>query len=225
VQNDARWWVPISIQRLFGADGEDDGANDSSQEDSDSDDSDDDSDDGETTFDKSYVDKLRKEAADRRIKTKEANDRAAAAEAELAKIKQAEMNELEKAQAAAEAAAKKSTEAEARAAQAEAALRQNSIQTAVALAAANAGFQDPSDALSMISQDDLLDEEGAVSDKAVTSKLKALAKAKPYLLKKRSGGSGDGGPKGNPSDADSFEAKQKAYLDEFTTTGGRVPAA
>lgn len=225
MQNNVRWWVPISIQRLFGADGESDDSNDTNSQVDDDDDSDDDLDDGDTTFDKAYVEKLRKENADRRIKAKEAADRAEAAEAELAKIREAEMGDLEKAQSAAEAAAKKSAEAEARAVAAEQKLRQNSIETAVALAAANAGFQDPSDALSMISQDELLDEEGAVSDKEVTSRLKALAKAKPYLLKTPGKGSGDGGPKGKPADQTSFEAKQKAYLEEMTTTGGRVPAA
>lgn len=221
-----RWWVPISVRSLYGAEGDDDDSSADSQVDDDDDgDDDDDSDDGETTFDKSYVDKIRKEAAARRVTAKTEKDRADAAEAELAKLKEAEMNDIEKATTAAEKAAKTATEAEARANAAEAELRQTRIETAVTLAAVEANFQDPTDALSMISQDDLLDEEGDISAKAVTKALAKLAKAKPYLLGAKKRSSGDGGPKGNPADAGSFEAKQKAYLEEMTTTGGRVPAA
>lgn len=220
-----RWWVPLSARKLYGADGEDDGSDTDSQVEDD-DDSDDDLDDGgETTFDKSYVDKLRRENAERRVKAKEAADKTAALEAELAKIKEAEMNDIEKATAAAEKAASEKAEALTRAEAAEAALRQTTIQTAVTLAAVEANFQDPADALSMISQDELLDEEGDISDKAVKSSLAKLAKAKPYLLKTPGKGTGDGGPTGRPADQKSFEAKQKAYLKEMTDTGGRIPAA
>ena len=224
--NNVRWWVPISIQKLYGAEGEDDESGaDSQVDDDDGSDDDDDSGDGETTFDKSYVDKLRKESAAKRIAAKTEKERADALEAELAKIKEAEMNDIEKATTAAEKAAKTASVAEARAVAAEAALQQTRIESAVTLAAVQANFQDPTDALSMISQDDLLDEEGEVSAKAVTKALAKLAKAKPYLLGAKKRTSGDGGPKGNPADAEGFEAKQKAYLEQFTTTGGRVPAA
>jgi hypothetical protein len=221
VHNNVRWWVPISTQRLFGADGEsEDTDTDSQVEDEGSDDTDD----GVTTFDQSYVDKLRKENAARRISAKEATDRATAAEAELAKVREAEMNDLEKATAAVVKAAKDKEDAEARAVAAEARLRQTEISTAVTLAAVEANFQDPTDALSMISQDELLDEEGEISAKAVKAALAKLAKAKPYLLGTKKQSKGDGGPIGNPADQESFAAKQKAYLEQMTTTGGRVPA-
>jgi len=223
-KNVNKWWEPLSVRKLYGADDEgDDSAADSQEEDDGDDDSD--VDDSPVTFDQAYVDKLRKENADRRIKAKEASEKATALETELAKIKEAEMNDIEKAQAAVEAATKKSADAEARAVDAEGALRETTIQTAVTVAAMEANFQDPSDALSMIPQDGLLDEEGEISDKAVKASLGKLAKAKPYLLKAPGKGSGDGGPTGRPADKQGFEAKQKAYLEEFTTTGGRVPAA
>jgi len=224
VHNNVRWWVPISTQRLYGADGEDEPVTDSQVEDEGGDDGDD-VDSGETTFDKSYVDKLRKESAAKRVAAKTEKERADALEAELAAIKEAEMNDLEKATTVAEKAAAKADAAEARADAAEAALRQTLVETAVTLAAVEANFQDPTDALSMISQDELLDEEGEISAKAVKAALAKLAKAKPYLLGTKKHSTGDGGPIGNPADQQSFAAKQKAYLEQMTTTGGRVPAA
>ena len=223
--NNVRWWVPISTQRLYGADGEDVDPNpDSQADDDDGSDDGDNADDGPTTFDQAYVDKLRKENAARRVSTKEAGERAIAAEAELAKIKEAEMNDLEKATSAVEKAAAKEVAAEARAVAAETQLQQTLVSTAVTLAAVEQNFQDPTDALSMISQDDLVDDEGEVSAKAVKAALTKLAKAKPYLLGTKKRGSGDGGPTGSPADEKSFESKQKAYLEQMTTTGGRVPA-
>lgn len=222
-----RWWVPISVRKLYGAEGEDDDPAADSQADDDSDGDDDDSSDDSKpdTFDRDYVEKIRQEAAAKRVAAKTEKERADALEAELEAIKQAEMNDLEKATTAAEKAAAKATAAEARADAAEAALKQSTISTAVTLAAVEQNFQDPQDALSMISQDELLDEEGEVSGKAVKSALTKLAKAKPYLLKTRPSGSGDGGPTGPPGDEKSFEAKQKAYLKQMTESGGRIPAA
>lgn len=223
MHNNVRWWVPISIQKLYGADGEDELVTDSQVEDEGGDDGDD-VDSGETTFDKSYVDKLRKESAAKRVAAKTEKERADALEAELAAIREAEMNDLEKATTVAEKAAAKADAAEARAEAAEAALRQTLVETAVTLAAVEANFQDPTDALSMISQDELLDEEGEISAKAVKAALTKLAKAKPYLLGTKRQTTGDGGPIGNPADQESFAAKQKAYLEQMTTTGGRVSA-
>lgn len=220
-----RWWVPISIQKLYGAEGEDDDPAPESQADDDGGDDDSDDDVSDDTFDRAYVEKIRQEAAAKRVAAKTEKERADALEAELAAIKEAEMNDLEKATSAAEKAAAKAAAAEARAEAAEAAMKQTAISTAVTLAAVEQNFQDPKDALSMISQDDLLDEEGEVSDKAVKSALTKLAKAKPYLLKTRTGGTGDGGPTGKPADQSGFAAKQKAYLEEMTKSGGRIPAA
>lgn len=203
---------------LYGAEDDDDTGGDESQEDNN---------DGKgegTTFDQAYVDSLRKESAGRRVKAKEAVERATAAEAELAKIKQAEMDDLEKAQSNLETANETVTTATARAEAAEQTLLAEQVRFAVTIAAAEAGFEDPTDALSMISQDDLVDDEGSISAKKVKARLKALADSKPYLLKTAGSGSGDGGPIGKPADQTSFEAKKAAYLKDMTTTGGRVPA-
>ena len=216
---DLKLWNLVQPMALFGAedDGEDSG--DEPQEGDDGDGSE-----GGKTFDQTYVDSLRKESASRRIKAKESDERATAAETELAKIKQAEMDDLEKATANLETANETATTATARADTAEANLLAERVRFAVTITAAETGFVDPTDALSMISQDDLVDDEGEISAKKVKARLKALSDTKPYLLKAAGGGSGDGGPRGKPVDENSFEAKQEAYLKTMTTTGGRVSA-
>jgi len=175
------------------------------------------------SFDASYVETLRKEAAARRTAAKEATERADKLQAELEKRKLAEMGELDAAKALLEAEQKKTNELTTSAAKAQTELASERISNAVTLEAIEAGFQDPRDALSMISQDEILDDDGQVSSKTVKARLKALADKKPYLLKKASVGSGDGGagvitPE-NPKD---FDSKVKAYRDRFTTTGGRI---
>ena len=206
--------VPIA---LYGAEDDDDSADDdASQED--------DTKPVVDKFSQEYVDKLRKEAAGYRVSAKESKTLLEEKEAELAKIRQAEMNDLEIATTSLEAESLKVAELEARAVSAEANLKTVTITNAVTLSAIEAGFEDPTDALSMISQDDLIDDEGSISTKTVKARLKALADKKPYLLKTHRPGSGDGGPSGKPADQDTFEAKQAAYLKEMTTTGGRIPA-
>ena len=206
--------VPIA---LYGAEDDDDSADDdASQED--------DTKPVVDKFSQEYVDKLRKEAAGYRVSAKESKTLLEEKEAELAKIRQAEMNDLEIATTSLEAESLKVAELEARAVSAEANLKTVTITNAVTLSAIEAGFEDPTDALSMISQDDLIDDEGSISTKTVKARLKALADKKPYLLKTHRPGSGDGGPTGEPADQDTFEAKQAAYLKEMTTTGGRIPA-
>ncbi len=216
---DLKWLDLVKPMALFGAedDGDDEGSDDTSQEDNDGDDE-------PKTFDQAYVDSLRKESAGRRVKAKESDARVSTLEAELAKIKQAEMDDLEKATANLETANETATTATARAEAAEAVLLAEQVRFSVTIAATEAGFEDPTDALSMISQDDLVDDEGEISTKKVKARLKALADAKPYLLKAAGSGSGDGGPRGKPVDDTSYEARQAAYLKEMTTTGGRVQA-
>ena len=211
----------LIARALYGA--EDDGDEGSGDGESQVDDDNDGKDEG-TTFDQAYVDSLRKESASRRVKAKESEGRATAAEAELAKIKQAEMDDLEKAQSNLETATETASTATARADAAESILLAEQVRFAVTIAAAEAGFEDPTDALSMISQDELVDDEGSISSKKVKARLKALADSKPYLLKVVGSGSGDGGPRGKPVDEKSYEAKKAAYLKEMTTTGGRVSA-
>jgi hypothetical protein len=108
--------------------------------------------------------------------------------------------------------------------QATALLKTERIQNAVTMAAIDAGFEDPTDALSMISQDDLVDDEGNIVAKEVKARLKKLADKKPYLLKSHRPGSGDGGGLGKPGGPETFEDKQAAYLEDMTTSGGRIVA-
>jgi len=211
----------LIARALYGAEGDEDSGDDESQEDID-DSGDGGDDDSKVTFDRAYVDKLRKEAAGRRVETKSEKRRADDAESRLAKIQQAEMNDLEKATANIEATTTKLSEAEAAKVTAETKLVEERIRFAVTIAAAEAGFVDPTDALSMISQDELVDDEGEVSAKTVKARLKALSDKKPYLLKAAGSGSGDGGGRGKAPDADTFAGKQAAYLEQMTTTGGRV---
>lgn len=218
----AKKWSKIlcSPIALFGADGEGEDENDSSQEDSSKAEK-------ETakveSFDASYVETLRKEAAARRTAAKEATERADKLQAELEERKLADLGELEKANALLEAAQKKTVELTTSAEQAQALLVSERISNAVTLEAIEAGFQDPRDALSMISQEEILDDDGQVSSKTVKARLKALADKKPYLLKKANAGSGDGGAgTKSPADAKDWDSKVKAYTERFTTTGGRI---
>ncbi len=165
--------------------------------------------------------KLRKENAARRIKAREETDRADKAEAELAKIKQAEMSDLEASEDKLKEAKLKSKEYKAGKAAAESALKTERIRNAVTMAAFEANFEDPTDALSMISQDDLVDDEGNIVTKTVKARLEKLAKKKPYLLKTHRPGSGDGGGSRVPGDPDSFDGKRDAYLKEMKA-GGRI---
>jgi len=216
-------WTEITPIRLFGAEGDDTEAD--SQEDAKNDDEGkDEKPVVEDKFSQDYVEGLRKEAAGHRVKGKEEAARADKAEAELAKIQKAEMTDLEAVKTDLETASTDLEEANATATAATSALRTERIVNAVTMAALEAGFEDPTDALSMISQDDLIDDEGNIVTKTVTTRLSALAKKKPYLLKSHRPGSGDGGGHGTPEDPTTFQSKRDAYLKEMTSTGGRIPS-
>ena len=211
-------WIELPATHLFGADGEEDESDDS-QEDADSDV---DSENSEDKFSQEYVDKLRKEAADRRIKGKEAAAELETVKAKLAKIEKAEMSDLDAAKKELDEAETRADDAEKSAMQSSSQLKTERIRNTVTMAAMEAGFEDPTDALSMISQDDLVDDEGNIISKTVKARLKALGDKKPYLLKKYRPGSSDGGGMGKPGDPDSFEGKQAAHLKKMTETGGRI---
>lgn len=215
-------WTKLPIIRFFGAE-DDEGKILDPLKGAESDDPAIDDKPSEDKFSSDYVEKLRKENADRRIAAKEAGARATAAETELAKIKQAEMSDLEAATTALETERVAKEEAITAATTAAATLKSVRIQNAVTMAAIEAGFEDPSDALSMISQDDLVDDEGNIVSATVTKRLNALAAKKPYLLKAHRPGRGDGGPAGKPGDPDTHEGKAANYLKQMTETGGRVP--
>jgi hypothetical protein len=176
------------------------------------------------SFDAGYVERLRKENAERRVKAKEAEERAKQAETELAKLRKSEMDDLERVQVEIEEAKVALAQAQAEAAESRSTLLTERIQSTVQIEAIEMGFQDPSDALSMISQDEIVDEDGNVSTKTVKARLKALADKKPYLLKKAGPGSGDGGASGGaPADPNSYQAKIDKYRQEMIESG-RVPA-
>ncbi len=173
-------------------------------------------------FDADYVKKLRNEAAKYRVSDKNTTTELEAVRKKLADIEKAEMSDLEGARTDLETATTDLEKATVRASAAESSLKTERIRNAVTMAALEAGLEDPSDALSMISQDDLVDDEGNIDGKTVKAKLKALASKKPYLLKSHRPGSGDGAGAGKPGDPDTFEAKERAYLEQYTKTGGRV---
>jgi hypothetical protein len=224
---------PLAAVELYGADDDDEAAKAKAaaeakasegtpQEGAESDDGDGDGEGKELiTFSQEDMSKVRSEAAGHRVKGKETAAALEAAEAELKELKQAEMSEIEKLKSDLEDSQKAATEAETARVAALADATSFKIHTSVTLAAIEAGFQDPEDALGMISQDELVDDEGQVVTKTIKARLKALADKKPYLLKQPTSGSGDGGPTGRPEDADSDEAQVKAYHDQFLA-GGRV---
>jgi hypothetical protein len=216
-------WTELTASHLFGADGEEDPDTDP-QEGAEDDADDDDKDLGEDKYSQEYVEGLRKEAAGHRVSGKKTASALAKAEAELAEIKKADMSDLEAAKTDRDSATIRADEAELTATQATALLKTERIQNAVTMAALDAGFEDPTDALSMISQDDLVDDEGTIVAKTVKSRLKTLADKKPYLLKAHRPGSGDGGPTGKTGGPETYEDKQAAYLKDMTASGGRVPA-
>ncbi len=218
-------WIELPSIRLFGADGENDpndpkkGAKDEGEGKAKS------KGDGKPVEDKfslEYVEKLRKEAASRRVSEKETAEKLATVAAELAEIKKAEMSDLDKVKTELEEATERADLAEKTALQSSSQLKTERIRNAVTMAAFEAGFEDPTDALSMISQDDLVDDEGTVLTKTIKARLKSLGDKKPYLLKKNRPGSGDGGGLGSNDDPKSFDSRKAAHLKQMTDTGGRV---
>ncbi len=171
------------------------------------------------TYDEEYVAKLRKENAERRVGGKEQATALEAAQAELKELKQAEMTEIEKLKSDLEDSTKAATEAETARVAAVADAASFKILTSVTLAAIEAGFQDPEDVLGMISQDELVDDEGKIVTKTIKARLKRLGDKKPYLLKQPGSGSGDGGPQKRPEDQDSDEAQVTAYHKQFIDQG------
>ncbi len=219
----ARWIRPVELFGADDGDGEDKGEEGTPQAGADGDGDGD----GEKkkeeakTYDEDYVAKLRKENAERRVTSKAKDDELEAAKSKLKELEQKEMGELEKAKADLEEAQKAARDAEAKATKAQADVATLKISTAVTLEAIQADFQDPQDVLGMISQDDLVDEEGQIDNKAIKKRLKSLSEKKPYLLKPKGSGSGDGGPTGTLGDKGTDEEKIDAHHQKFLA-GGRV---
>jgi len=155
------------------------------------------------TFPADYVERLRAEAAANRVKSKEEKERAEKAEAELKKIRDAELSEIEKAQKLAEESTSRASAAEAKA-------QALALALTVEREANKLNFRDPSDAQSMLSLDNIeLDDDGLPARDGIEKQLTKLAKKKPYLLKESSPGDGDGGPKDPPKPTDAFSKKRE----------------
>lgn len=218
---DLRKRLTVHPVHLFGAEGEDDDPDDPDPQEGDKDDL---NPDQSNTYDQAYVDTLRKENADRRVKAKDADSRAEKAEKELADIRKNEMDDLEKAQATLAERDEELLESRAEATASKSQLLTERILNTVTLEAIEAGFRDPTDALSMISQDDIVDDDGNVSVKTVKARLKSIADKKPYLLKTPgSGDGGGGGKKKAPGDDGSFDSKVDKYKEQMKNSG-RVSA-
>ncbi len=227
---------PLAVVELYGADDDEEEAKvkaaaaaeakakaaseKTSQEEAESKTDDDDDDDKDPiTFTQEDMSKVRNEAAGHRVKNKETTEALKKAEAELKELKQAEMTEIEKLKSDLEDSTKAATEAEAEKVAALADAASFKIRTSVTLAAIEAGFQDPEDVLGMISQDELVNDEGEIVTKTIKARLKSLGDKKPYLLKQPGSGSGDGGPNKRPEDQDSDEAQVAAYHKQFIGQG------
>ncbi len=157
------------------------------------------------TYDADYVRKLRAEAAKYRKERNEFEKRLkeleeAEKQRERAKLDEVERLKLER------------DEALARAQEAMTISQRRLMRSAVIAEAAKMGFLDPTDAWRMIDENEItINDEGDVvgADKAI----KALAKAKPYLLKKSEShdiNANDGRGKGRGRQAD-----QKARIEEL----------
>lgn len=119
----------------------------------------------------------------RRVAERKANE----AQAELDKVRSANMSEQEKAVAAAKAEGRD-----------EALKTANERLVRAEVKAAAAGkLADPGDALGLLGDlSAFIDKTGDVDTKAITSAIDELVKAKPYLSAKPGNGAGEGGARG-----------------------------
>ena len=160
-------------------DGSDD-SDDSSEEDEQDSDSDDD--DGDT-FSRSYVEKLRQEAAANRKKAKDA-------EAKLQKQDRAKLDAKERAELEKADAQKERDDALAE-------LRAAKLESALLAEAGKKNFHDAADVIGLIKVTDLdVGEDGLPLPESIKKAVADLAKNKPHLIKTKSSGSGDGGSHG-----------------------------
>jgi hypothetical protein len=176
---------PLVAVELYGADDdEEETGEETSQEEAELEDGDGDGEDKEPiTFSQEDMSKVRSEAAGHRVKGKETQAALEAAEAELKELKQAEMSEIEKLKSDLEESQKAATESETARVAALADAASFKIHTSVTLAAIEAGFNDPEDAIGMISQDELVTDEGQIVSKTIKVRFKVLVDKKSYLLK------------------------------------------
>lgn len=195
-----------TLLAIFGAEGEEEEDEEEDESPDDSDDSEDSEDEEESsepeTFPRSYVEKLRKEAAASRTK-------AAEAQKQLDAINEKDLSEKELAE-------KRATEAEARADEAESRIVRLLRSSRIESVARELTFNDPDDAHALIADQELeTDDEGIPTSKAVRKALRKLVEEKPYLV---GGTSADGGAQGqNPK-----TNRQSDRVKELTARGDRV---
>lgn len=157
------------------------------------------------TYDQAYVEKLRKEAADRRVKLNEV-------EKELAERKKADMTDLEKAQT-------ERDEEKTRADTAETALGKSLMESAITAAASAANFHNARDAISLLGSDEIAtNDDGSPNEQSVKAAVKRLGEASPHLVKGKDAGSGDGSARGDG--AGKVEDQQEKYKKQFQEQGG-----
>lgn len=155
------------------------------------------------SFDRSYVEKLRAEAADWRTKFQ-------ALEREKAEREKAEMSEVERLRVEKE-------EAEAKIRAAEALLTTERKRMAIISAAGALKFRDPEDAVAHINLDDItLNQDGTPHKGSVEAAVKKIAETKKYLISGT--GDADGGSRGAAAPTESEKLKQ--YAQEIAEAGG-----
>lgn len=155
------------------------------------------------SFDRSYVEKLRAEAADWRTKFQ-------ALEREKAEREKAEMSEVERLRVEKE-------EAEAKVREAEALLTTERKRMAIISVAGALKFRDPEDAVAHINLDDItLNQDGTPHKGSVEAAVKKIAETKKYLISGT--GDADGGSRGVAAPTESEKLKQ--YAQEIAEAGG-----
>jgi hypothetical protein len=179
-----RYWLigDRLVPQMAGAEEDDEEDEDETSDDSDDEEEEDD---GKRkkrkpeTFDRAYVEKIRREAAD-------ARKRAQTAEAKIREREDSEKSELEKAQAAAKSAADRAEALEAK-------LRKLNVRTTIEREARKLGFVDEDVAYRLVDTDDLdLDDDGVPTN--ATELLEEILKKRPYL--KASGDDEERGERG-----------------------------
>lgn len=156
------------------------------------------------SFDRSYVEKLRAEAADWRTKFQ-------SLEKERAEREKAEMSEVERLRVEKE-------EADAKIKAAETLLVTERKRMAIIAAAGQLKFRDPEDAIAHISLDDItLNQDGTPHKGSVEAAVKKIAEAKKYLISGT--GDADGGSRGTAPPSSESE-KLKRYEQEIAEAGG-----
>lgn len=128
------------------------------------------------TFDRAYVERLRREAAEHRVKRQEA-------EQQVQQFQQANMTEAQRLQAERDAAV-------ARVEALETENRRNALQAAVTAEATALGFHSPTVALRLLDESAVVDADGKPAN--VRKALSDLLKDNPYLAKRSTADAGDG---------------------------------